>query len=92
MNFRLTLEAVRELEAAAAYYDSCSAELADDFLAEFELTVGRVVAFPHAWTQLSTATRRCLFNRFPYCIVYSVEYDQIQILAVMHLQRKPKKW
>jgi len=36
--------------------------------------------------------RRCLTNRFPYGILYSIESDRIFILAVMHLHRDPDYW
>lgn len=33
--------------------------------------------------------RRKLFTRFPYGIIYSVQKDQLRILAVMNLRRRP---
>lgn len=36
--------------------------------------------------------RRCLVNRFPFGVIYSVEQGEIFILAVMHLRRHPDYW
>jgi len=36
--------------------------------------------------------RRSLVNRFPFGILYSVQNDQIYILAVMHLHKEPGYW
>jgi hypothetical protein len=92
LNHRLTPEVARELEDAIGYYDSCIEGLGDEFLDEFHTALRRIVAFPEAWTSLSTSTRRCLLNRFPFSLVYSIEDDCILVLALMHMQRMPKKW
>ena len=34
-------------------------------------------------------TRRCLLHRFPYGVIYRTRSESIQIVAVMHLHRKP---
>lgn len=45
-----------------------------------------------AWHILEGEIRRCLTNRFPFGILYSVEADRVLILAVMHLHRDPGYW
>jgi toxin ParE1/3/4 len=36
--------------------------------------------------------RRCLTQKFPYGILYTIEPDYILILAVMHCSREPGYW
>lgn len=36
--------------------------------------------------------RRCLLQKFPYAIIYSIEPDHIHIIAVAHTKRKPGYW
>ena len=36
--------------------------------------------------------RRCLTNRFPFGVIYYQKDNEIIILAVMQLQRKPNYW
>ena len=42
--------------------------------------------------QVGDDIRRCLTNRFPYGIIYYEKDDEIIILAVMQLNRKPDYW
>jgi plasmid stabilization system protein ParE len=82
----------RELEEAASYYDSISRKLGNSFVEAVERTLNRIVQFPEAWTPIVENARRCHIDGFPYGIVYRVYGENIQILAVMHLQRKPNYW
>lgn len=81
-----------ELEQATSYYDSINRQLGNSFIDAVERTLNRIVQFPNAWTPMLQNARRCHVNGFPYGIVYRVRGDRIQILAVMHLQRKPNYW
>ena len=36
--------------------------------------------------------RRALVKQFPYGVIYSEEQQEILIIAVMHLHRKPEYW
>ncbi|QDF29760.1 hypothetical protein [Halarcobacter anaerophilus] len=47
---------------------------------------------PKAWQILEGDIRRCLINRFPFGIIYYKKENQIIILAVMQLNRKPDYW
>lgn len=81
-----------ELQEAISFYDSISFELGDDFLANTELTIDRIIKFPEAWTKISANARRCRIAGFPYGIIYQIAGQRILIVAVMHLQRKPNYW
>ncbi|HXG66826.1 MAG TPA: type II toxin-antitoxin system RelE/ParE family toxin [Blastocatellia bacterium] len=82
----------QELIDAVAYYDSISQKLADDFVAEVENAITRIQNFPDAWPKFTANARRCRVNRFPYGVVYRASTDEILIVAVMHLHRKPDYW
>ena len=92
MKYTLAGEVEREIEEAVAFYDARLEGLGDGFLDEFDAAIERVVSFPEAWTPISPTLRRHILNRFPFSIVYSVEQDQILILALMHMQQKPRHW
>jgi plasmid stabilization system protein ParE len=81
-----------ELEEATLYYDTISSKFGNTFLDAVERTLNRIVNFPDAWTPMIQNARRCHIDGFPYGIVYRVHGEKIQILAVMHLQRKPNYW
>jgi hypothetical protein len=36
--------------------------------------------------------RRCQLDRFPYGVVYLEEKNDLLIVAVTHLERRPRSW
>jgi len=85
-------EAEKEFYEAVEYYEKCRKELGLEFAKEVYSTIERIVGFPQSWSEVSKNMRRCLVNRFPYGIIYTVRDKEIIILAVMHLNRKPGYW
>lgn len=92
MKYSFHPNAETELEEAENYYDAIDIALGNRFRAEFEAGVERILQFPTAWHPLSVNIRRRRLVSFPYGIVYRVNRDEIRILAVMHLHRKPGSW
>lgn len=85
-------EAEAEFFAAIDYYEEAETGLGQRFSLEVMASINRIATLPLAWPKLSDDIRRCLTNRFPFGIIYSVEADAIFILAVMHLRREPDYW
>lgn len=81
-----------EFREAVDYYNQQAEGLGYEFAAEVRRTLLRIVRFPDAWTSLSSRTRRCRTNRFPYGIVYQSRGDTILVVAVMHMGRHPSCW
>jgi plasmid stabilization system protein ParE len=92
MNYSFHSLAEKELEEIENYYDNISQELGDRFRAEFELSLSRILTFPKLWHPLAKTVRRRRLNSFPYGIIYRVKPDEIRILTVMHLHRRPNYW
>ena len=92
MKARLLLADRNELWQAVRYYDEARPGRGADFLAQVESAVERITNHPNAWHPLSERTRRCLVRRFPYGIIYQVRDDEILIVAVANLHRKPEYW
>ena len=92
MRYSFHPEAKSEFNSAIEYYENCRSGLGLDFAEETYSTIQRILRFPSAWTSLSLHTRRCLINRFPFGVIYSIDGDEIIILAVMQLNRKPGYW
>jgi plasmid stabilization system protein ParE len=92
MNFSFLEPAKAELEEVIAWYDQQRSGLGDEFAEEVQNTIQRILNHPRAWTSLSRNTRRCRTNRFPYGIVYAIKEDEILIVALMHLHRRPDYW
>ena len=85
-------EAEEELLSSIHYYQECQEGLGDDFLYEIQLAIERILEFPKAWPFFDGDVRRCLVNRFPYGILYTIEPHAIFIVAVMSLQLSPSYW
>ena len=85
-------KAEEEFYEAIEYYEECQDGLGLEFAKEVFATIERIVNFSQAWSKICENIRRCLVNRFPYGIIYTIQNDEIIILAVMHLNRKPKYW
>jgi hypothetical protein len=92
MRFYFHAEAETEFDRAIEYYEDCRRGLGIEFAQEVNETIGRIVQFPTTWTRLSTNTRRCLVNRFPFGIIYRTESGIIEIIAVADQRRRPNYW
>jgi len=86
--------AIAELELidAVKFYNQQSEGLGYEFAAEIKRTLGRILHYPKDWNPFSNRTRRCRTNRFPYGIIYQICSDEILIIAVMHLHKRPDSW
>ena len=92
MTVRFLVEAEVELDDAIVYYEAQLAGLGVEFAAEIRAGLARIEEFPDAWQLLGRRVRRYRMNRFPYGIVYTIHGDDIFVVAVMHLHRKPDYW
>ena len=92
MKFDFHPQAEAELLDAISYYEECEPGLGEEFSLEVFSTVQNILSYPEAWPALGEDVRRCLVNRFPYGVLYSIEPDRIYLLAVMHLHRHPDYW
>jgi plasmid stabilization system protein ParE len=85
-------EAEAEFRHAFDYYEKCEKGLGYDFAVEVYSAIERAVSYPKTWPIIEDEIRRTLVRRFPYGILYTVEPDEILIIAVMHLHRDPEYW
>ena len=92
MKYSFHPEAEAELNGAIDYYESCQTKLGFEFATAVYETIQRILSFPDAWAILDGNMRRCLVNRFPFGVVYEQKDDEVIILAVMQLNRKPGYW
>ena len=81
-----------ELDDAIEYYNYEIPGLGDAFLTEVLNTLDRIGKYPEAWQPSSKRTRRCQTRRFPYGIMYQIRKDEILVVAIANLHRKPGYW
>ena len=92
MSVRLLPAAQSELDEAIHWYAQQAPGLGDSFLVEFLRTIQLIERHPNGWHPLSNQTRRCRLRRFPYGVIYNINQDDILVLAVAHLHRRPAYW
>ncbi len=84
--------AERELNDAAQYYAKEEVGLGTAFIAEVRRCIDGILEYPQAGAVVMGAIRRRLCQRFPYALLYAMAGDEIRILAVMNLNRRPGYW
>lgn len=92
MRIRFLEIAQIELDDAIEYYNYEVPGLGEAFLTEVLNTLDRIGKYPEAWQPSSKRTRRCQTRRFPYGIMYQIRKDEILVVAIANLHRKPDYW
>ena len=96
---RLSIDpaAEEELRAAVAWYEMQRQGLGAQFFAE----VGRLldlilrhpgIGSPVPRVRAEYGTRRVPLRRFPYFVVYRERDEDVHIIAIAHISRKPGYW
>lgn len=92
MSIRLLEPAQQELDEAIVWYNLQAPGLGDAFLVEVLKAFRQIERFPQAWHPITEDSRRFRLHRFPYGVIYSLEGEDIIVLAIAHLHRKPDYW
>ena len=59
---------------------------------ELEQAVVAVSMAPEGYPEYVDGTRRYVFPRFPFNLVYRIRPESILVIAVSHQRRKPRYW
>lgn len=92
MRIRFLEIAEIELDEAVRFYNHELPGLGDEFIAEIMLALDRIARFPEAWHPCSKRTRRCQTRRFPYGVIYRHKENEILVIAIANLHRRPDYW
>lgn len=85
-------EAEADLAEAYSWYALRSQALADALTTEFLAVTSMLADHAEAFTEVVPGARRALLSRFPYSVIYLVEADRIEIVAIVHSHRDPEVW
>ena len=85
-------EAREETLSAATYYEGCCDGLGRLFLASIEGALIQIKNHPETWHRIKGRFRRYLVHGFPYGIIYTINGENIEIIAVSNLHRIPFYW
>lgn len=92
IGYRFLPPAEEEMTEASVFYQVASAGLGADFLNDVQRVVDTLRAHPALGTPVGEGLRRALLHRFPFSLIYSVEVDEILVVAVAHQKRRPGYW
>ena len=81
-----------DLEHAAGRYDEEQVGLGSRFLSDVDQVFERIRERPQQFPTISSDTRRALLHTFPYAVYFRATDEAIQVLAVLHLRRRPGLW
>jgi plasmid stabilization system protein ParE len=92
--FRNLRAAREEFAEAVRWYEEQRPGLGAEFFDEVAETTHQIQTFPELGGPVSRDgfTRRLLVARFPYQVVYRLTPNEIVVLAVAHLKRRPNYW
>ena len=91
---RIAEAASEELTEAIGWYETRRLGLGADLYEAVKATIEGIERQPEIG-QIHYAdreSRRVLVARFPYHVVYRLERDEIIILAIAHMKRRPGFW
>ena len=85
--------ASKEFSAAVRWYEEQRSGLGGEFFDAVVRATSVIQAYPEIGTPSRDGrTRRVLVQGFPYQVVYRPSADEIVIIAVAHLKRRPGYW
>jgi plasmid stabilization system protein ParE len=85
-------KALEEFDAAAAYYAAIDPALGRRFYAVIDRLIAEACASPDTFRFIRKPARRHFSREFPYGIIYLDRSEDLWIVAIMHLRRKPGYW
>lgn len=94
MKLRIHRLAVAEIDHEVDYYESCSAGLGAELEDEIDVVLETILQFTHAAPQWRDRPDRrvAVLDRFPFTLVYQIKVEEIVILALAHMSRRPGYW
>lgn len=82
--FVILPDAQREVTAASDWYHSRIPQLGIAFRRQLRATFGRIRAHPLRCAPVYQNARAAFLSRFPYRITYTVDVDEIVVVACTH--------
>jgi len=81
-----------EVREAYDFYEGRSPGLGRRFSLAVAEAIEKVIESPLTWPAIDGETRKCAARKFKYGVLYRVEADEIVVVALMDLRRRPGYW
>jgi putative addiction module component (TIGR02574 family) len=97
LQYRILIEAERELTEASAWYDNEREDLGRELLLAYRAVVVHALEFPESGSPIRGLrtrykVRQFVFERFPYSIILAYPKGELVVVAVAHQHRRPGYW
>lgn len=93
ISLRLHPAAQREVRRAFDWYlQEAGQRIAAGFLDDFEQTLALLKKHPKIGEPGGSHTRRLVFQRYPYTVIYRLKGEMLEIIAIAHHSRHPEYW
>lgn len=89
---RFFKEAAAEIEHERGWYRGRSHVAEANFLRELDHGLNAVMQSPETWSHYLGGTRRYVFPKFPFSIIYFIESDTVYVVALAAEHRPPGYW
>lgn len=89
-NIIVSPPAEMDIDEAMEWYESQKEDLSIDFLLRFTEVIHLLSEHPELGVQVYQHFRKILMGNFPYAIYYSIDGNDIWIIAVLHTKRSQK--
>lgn len=84
--------AEKDIEDAVLWYNEIDVNLAERFLNELHYFFENIFNNPEVYRTRIKNLKLANLDVFPYQVVYRINADKIEIIAVFHSKRDPKIW
>jgi plasmid stabilization system protein ParE len=92
MDIEFHPDAVSEIREATLYYQAQQVGLGERFLSTIQEALTPISNFPESFPIVFSNVRQCKVTPFPYAIVYRIQVNYIQTIALAHSRRQPQYW
>jgi len=89
---RVRRRAELDIDEAYVWYESRAEGIGEAFLRSVEACFARIARHPEAHVVAHGRVRRARLHRFPYGVYYTIREDFIDVLAVYHGRRLPRRF
>ena len=84
--------AAQEVESTYDWYAARNPAAAHGFREELRQAVDAVAEHPETWPRYGSRARRYVLPSFPFTLVYVLQGDEVEVIAVAHGRRRPGYW
>lgn len=92
LTVRVRHRAELDVDEAFAWYEARADGLGETFLRAVEACLARIARRPEAHVVAHGRVRRARLHRFPYGVYYVIRQEFIDVLAVYHVRRCPRRF